>query len=270
MTLREAIVDNALWGVDHEPDIHYSQGAKRFAALHTPRTLPLYTDCSAFATLCYAWAGAPDPNGLDYNGTGYTGTLLLNLERINQADLQPGDLVVFGPRGGDHVVIVIEAGADPLTVSHGQEKGPIKVRLSVEARAHRPPVMCLRGAGLDHNLPTPPPEDDMGQITDPDQIAALTRIDDGIAALIDGMHKLDARVSVLEGSVGTELDEHLAEARRNIRAIAKAAGFQAEDGTHGPPVKVTSIADQVAALVKRVNTTKGAQTLRDERHEECP
>ena len=37
--------------------------------------LPLTTGCSGFVTICFYEAGAPDPNGLDYSGLGYTGTL---------------------------------------------------------------------------------------------------------------------------------------------------------------------------------------------------
>lgn len=150
MTLRDDIVANALWGVANEMDVHYSQGPRRMEGIGHPRMLPLYTDCSAFATLCYAWAGAPDPNGLGFNGSGFTGTLLTGCDHIDPADAQPGDLIVYGPGAGDHVVLIIEPGPDPLTVSHGQEAGPAKVRHSVEARAHRPPATFLRCAGLDN------------------------------------------------------------------------------------------------------------------------
>jgi hypothetical protein len=145
MTLRDLIVANALWGCDNEAQIHYSQGSLRFAALNTPRALPLYTDCSGFVTLCYKWAGAQDPNNLGYNGSGFTGTLLTGSSEISLAEALPGDLIVYGPGAGDHVVIIVEPGDDPLTVSHGQERGPFLVRHSVEARAHRAPVRVLRG-----------------------------------------------------------------------------------------------------------------------------
>lgn len=165
MTIRDDIVGHALWGAANEPSIHYSQGSRRFDALDHPRQLPLFTDCSAFATLCYKWAGAPDPNGLDYNGTGYTGTLLLNLDQIAVTDALPGDLIVYGPGPGDHVVIVIEPGADPLTVSHGQEAGPIKVRHSVEVRAHRAPFRVLRGlVATPVPTPVPPPQPPGGDV----------------------------------------------------------------------------------------------------------
>jgi hypothetical protein len=147
MGIRDDIVANALWGCDNEPDIHYSQGGHRFDALFSPRDLPLYTDCSGFATLCYAWAGAPDPNGLGYNHSGFTGTMLNNLPEIPIEQAQIGDLIVYGPGTGDHVVVIVEVGQDPLCVSHGQERGPFRIRHSAEIASHNPPVRVLQGIG---------------------------------------------------------------------------------------------------------------------------
>lgn len=151
MSLRDDVVANALWGVAHEPDIHYRQ-SRPIDGLNQPHKLPLYTDCSGFVTCCYAWAGVVDPNGNQYDGAGYTGTLLF-LDHVTRDELQPADLIVFGPGNGDHVVIVVDnKGSDLLCVSHGQEAGPIKVRLSQETKAHRPPVTFLRGTGLDDEI----------------------------------------------------------------------------------------------------------------------
>lgn len=143
-TLRSRIVAEARWGVANEPQIHYAE--VRPIPLEPPRQLPLTTDCSGFATCCYRWAGAPDPNGLGYNGAGYTGTLLAHLEHVPIAALAAGDLIVFGTMPGHHVVIVTEPGPDPLVVSHGWEGGPQEWRLSQEARyqAGRP-AFGLRG-----------------------------------------------------------------------------------------------------------------------------
>ena len=94
--------------------------------------LPLTTDCSGFVTLCYFIAGAPDPNGLDYDGQGSTGTLLRHMTRVLEA--KGGDVVVFGAYPGHHAAIVLEPGDDPLLASHGQERGPVEVRFSTESR----------------------------------------------------------------------------------------------------------------------------------------
>jgi len=141
-SLRERIVSHARWGIAHRADIHYEQ-RRPIDGLHEPRRLPLRTDCSGFATLCYAWAGAPDPNGLGYSGQGYTGTLLQHMEAVPLEAVRPGDLVVFGPPPGRHVALVLEPGADPLLCSHGQEAGPLAVRFSAESRAQPPPATWL-------------------------------------------------------------------------------------------------------------------------------
>jgi len=141
-TVRVQIVANARWGIEHEPDVHYEQ-LRPIDGLHEAHRLPLHTDCSGFSTLCYAWAGAPDPNGLGYGGQGYTGTLLQHMERIPLSAVRPGDLVVWGPPPGHHVALVLESGSDPLLCSHGQEKGPLEIRFSVETHYQPPPAVWL-------------------------------------------------------------------------------------------------------------------------------
>jgi cell wall-associated NlpC family hydrolase len=142
LSLREQIVAAARWGIANEPEIHYAE-IRPMDGLHEPRKLPLTTDCSGFATLCYAWAGAPDPNGLGYSGQGWTGTLLEHMTAIAADAVQPGDLVVWGPPPGHHVAIVLEPGLDPLLCSHGQEAGPAAIRFSVESEYQPSPATWL-------------------------------------------------------------------------------------------------------------------------------
>jgi hypothetical protein len=142
LAVREQIVSNARWGIAHDRQIHYRQ-TRPIDGLHEPRKLPLYTDCSGFVTLCYAWAGAPDPNGLAYSGAGYTGTLLQAMRRIPKSGVQPGDLVVWGPGTGRHVALVLDGGADPALASLGQERGPVAVPYSAETRYQPNPTTWL-------------------------------------------------------------------------------------------------------------------------------
>jgi lysozyme family protein len=139
--MRAAIVRWALWGVQNTARIAYSQGAKRLNGLGGPGTLPLGTDCSGFATLCYAWAKAPNPNfrgGYDPAKGGYTGTMLSRCRHIPRSAVQPGDLVVWTPPDdGHHVCVVVAAGTDPWLVSHGDDTGPRKLRFSAEDAAQR-------------------------------------------------------------------------------------------------------------------------------------
>lgn len=151
--------------VSHEPQIHYPPHDVRGAldlrtfALHEQamETLlrhggQLQADCSEMVTELCRWAGLADPNGLHYARPGFTGTMLAHLPHYTDpAKAAVGALVVFGPGTGDHVCMVLEpdhSKRDPLLFSHGQERGPLKVRLRSEAAAHRHPVTFLSIADL--------------------------------------------------------------------------------------------------------------------------
>lgn len=75
----------------------------------------VFLDCSEFVTLVYKAAGANDPNGAGYNGSGNTGTLMANGKKTS--DPQPGDMIFY--RSPEHVGIyvgggkVIEIGGNP-------------------------------------------------------------------------------------------------------------------------------------------------------------
>ena len=140
--VRKKVVNWALWGVKNSGRIGYTRdGTVRLSAMRTPGALPLATDCSGFATYCYAWAGAPNPNWdgpYDPRAGGYTGTMLDHCRRIPKSAVQPGDLVVWTPPSrGHHVALVVAAGADPMLVSHGDDSGPKRVRFSAEDRSQR-------------------------------------------------------------------------------------------------------------------------------------
>jgi lysozyme family protein len=142
LAIRKKIVSWALWGVKNCGRIGYTQdGTVRLSALRTAGVLPLATDCSGFATFCFAWAGAPNPNargGYDPRGPAYTGSMLDHCRRIPKSAAQPGDLVVWTPPSrGEHVCVVVRNGPDPLLVSHGDPTGPKRLRFSAEDRYQR-------------------------------------------------------------------------------------------------------------------------------------
>lgn len=143
--IRAAIVAYARWAClpVNEPRIHYKQIRPIPLADGKAKRLPLSTDCSGFVTIACYYAGAPDPNGLNYSGAGYTGTLRKHLKEIPLAAAQPGDLIIYGPGTGHHVVIVVESAADPLVCSHGVERGPLMIRHSAEAGYQPPGVAAL-------------------------------------------------------------------------------------------------------------------------------
>ena len=85
----------SLWAVKNRGRIGYTRdGTVRLSALGTPGALPLATDCSGFATFCYSWARAPNPNAagpFDARAGAYTGTMLDHCRRIPKSAAQPGD-----------------------------------------------------------------------------------------------------------------------------------------------------------------------------------
>ncbi len=119
-------------------DIHYAQTRPINYDFASALKRGSWTaDCSGSTTSILKAAGAPDPNGRHYDGSGYTGTMLANLPHIPRRHARRGDLIVFDS-SSDHVVMLLEPGwfPDPLVFSHGSEVGPLKLRLSVEHAYH--------------------------------------------------------------------------------------------------------------------------------------
>lgn len=104
---RDRVVNEALWWARNAALITYRQRRPMDGLKIVPRV----GDCSESATLCYRWAGLPDPNGNGYNGAGYTGTLIEHGRRIAIAQARPADLIFYG-RGGwpTHVVVYLGDG----------------------------------------------------------------------------------------------------------------------------------------------------------------
>jgi peptidoglycan hydrolase-like protein with peptidoglycan-binding domain len=134
---RHKVVATAFCGYDNRDSIHYTQDGRRMEGVRThlkPPKFPSYEDCSSFATWCYWAAGAPDPNGLGYNGQGYTGTQVQHGKTTN--DLRPGDLVFYGAGSvPGHVAVYVGNGK---VVSHGSENGPYL--LAIDYRSDRSQV----------------------------------------------------------------------------------------------------------------------------------
>ena len=131
---RERVVGWARWANQHSGSFHYSQ-TDRVRWISEPKGhLPITTDCSGFMTWCYWMAGCMDVLGLGAT-IGFTGTTLQNAKEVtyNIFAAEPGDPIVIGPGTGDHEVVTLEAGPDPLVASHGHEGVQI-IRLSVDPR----------------------------------------------------------------------------------------------------------------------------------------
>lgn len=160
------------------------------------------------------------------------------------AVVQVGDLPTydFGGRGDPanfHIEGVINPGTQTKFETVGGNVGDACRRQWRDRRyvTHfiRPPYE----AGST-GLGSPPEEDDMAKYDEdrdkilaalallPDLSAAVGRLD---ATVNDKDTGLKARLDVLEGSVGTELDKHLGEVRRNIRRVGAAVKATDIEGT---------------------------------------
>lgn len=128
------------WALKNEPSFHYLQRRPMHLAQLKNRELPAYADCSETTTACAYAAGVSDPNGRDYDGTGWTGTIRATLRRIRDLrKLRTGDPIVYGIGDETHVAMVYKPSrlrGNPLMWSHGQEAGPILIRHSIENAAH--------------------------------------------------------------------------------------------------------------------------------------
>jgi hypothetical protein len=155
--VRQNMVANCRWAVAHHNQINYAE--IRPYPLTPPRTLPFTTDCSGFAEMMARWSGAADPSGAGFDGLGYTGSILDHSTHITAAETQAGDLAVFGPHPGVHMVVLTESAAGgngAMCVSHGRQGDPVEVPLSEEIVAE--PITFLRlmpGGAVPQGGPNP-------------------------------------------------------------------------------------------------------------------
>lgn len=140
----------------NKADIHYSQ-ARPMTHLGRSPNLELTLDCSGLVTGAFAWADKftdfkiIDPNGqqFNYNGYGYTGTLLAaNAKRRVSGRYMVGDIALYGTSLGNttHTCICRRGGdaSDAIWTSHGSEAGPYAVRLRYRSDL----LVVVRGASL--------------------------------------------------------------------------------------------------------------------------
>jgi len=129
---RRTIVATALLAYNKNAEIHYTMDSRRMdGVVHQirPPHVPSYGDCSSMVTWYYWVAGAPDPNGVNYNGTGYTGTLAQHGETVSVEQSKPGDYVLYGSAPPWHHVALLVGvkNGKHMVVSHGSEGGPYYV-----------------------------------------------------------------------------------------------------------------------------------------------
>ena len=123
INVRSQIVKWAVDGITQRQHFTYEE------VRPLPLTWPPHhtnTDCSFFVKLCYWKAGAKDPTGLNYDGYGNSDSLFARGKHIALGQLKPGDVIVFGPGGSVHAVVVVSVAdkANPVCVSMGKPGDP--------------------------------------------------------------------------------------------------------------------------------------------------
>jgi hypothetical protein len=145
---RQLMVNDCDWAIKHRSQISYAE--IRPIPVNLPAlTVPFTTDCSGFVTLMAKWSGNPDPNGNDFDGQGYTGTMLNYLPHIPFSATGRGDLVVFGAFPGLHVAVLLAGGSresNPPVASHGHQGDPNRYPLDemIASFGTESPVTYLR------------------------------------------------------------------------------------------------------------------------------
>lgn len=134
--LRTAVLTQAHWVLQHGGQWEYYEIRPIPLAAIKAGHLPVKTDCSGSVIGIYYRAGAPDPGGYNYSGSGNTDSFYQHCEHLaSYADCQPGDLVdvTLPSRGTVHVYLVLERTTHDLKVfSHGGPLGkpPVTEMLS--------------------------------------------------------------------------------------------------------------------------------------------
>lgn len=149
-TQRELLVAMGRYLIARQAQVHYAQTRSStdimsshglsFAQVQAlfSKGGSITMDCSEAVTTLFRWADLKDPNGLGYDGYGYTGTLLQHLPHFTDTnEANPGTIVIFGAYPGEHACMVLEHDkTNPLLFSHGSEADPRAIRLHDEAAAH--------------------------------------------------------------------------------------------------------------------------------------
>lgn len=93
-TVRDKIVEAGFYWYARRWKTKYSQN--RPGEMCKPPQVASAWDCSLFFTNTHYAADAPDPNGYNYKGLMYTGSLLAGGKKVPLSKLRKGDAVMYG------------------------------------------------------------------------------------------------------------------------------------------------------------------------------
>jgi hypothetical protein len=118
LTERDKVIEQLRWLLANHDQVFYGQVRPVALARFRDHLLPITSDCSGSIIGANFAAGAPDPGGNNYDGSGNTASFLLHLTHITRAQLRPADIVVFGALPGDHAVCVLDSALNVYTHGH--------------------------------------------------------------------------------------------------------------------------------------------------------
>lgn len=122
--VRLQIVKWALYLVTNRRRCIYTETPERSNFLDQPiGHLPFEGDCSSTDTACYFWAGAPDPNDLDYAYAGDTDTLIAHGQHIARDQAMVADIIIFGLNPTRHAALIVRE-PNSLCMSMGHQGDP--------------------------------------------------------------------------------------------------------------------------------------------------
>ena len=116
--LRGAVVAECHQAWVNRAAFDYQQARPMASSLNHDSAAHGRTDCSAYATLAFKDAGAPNPNGHAYDGAGWTGTLVAHGQWTDRP--RPGDLAFYGPsrKNTKHVTVFDEDATGVYSFGH--------------------------------------------------------------------------------------------------------------------------------------------------------
>jgi hypothetical protein len=127
--IRARILSSAAVLYNRRSHVHYTMGwarmqivRQRMDARDLATVAHIYEDCSSSITGLYFVAGGPDPNHLDFNGQGFTGTMCAHGRSVPLVAAKPCAAVFYGNGPPwKHVALYLGGGR---VWSFGSEAGP--------------------------------------------------------------------------------------------------------------------------------------------------
>ncbi len=98
------------------------------------------TDCSGFSLIVSDLAGVNvDPTGNRWDGAGYSVEFFTDPSNrhLSIGQIRPGDFVVYGPYGDEHIAVIVRSRGEALVCSHGHPGDPSIYPLADDTRLPR-------------------------------------------------------------------------------------------------------------------------------------